>query len=193
MQPENIPRALPLAVAIYGHDVRVVSDPAMLGRELVVHDRASNTGARFDAQRTPRSAELAGSGVLRYGELVVDPRTRIVLYGSMPVCLRRREYALLLYMAHDPERVWTRHELRDVWGYRAAGTTRTVDRTPAACGAPSQPQARWDGCLRHGASATDSHRRRRTSRTSPGPAGRSALLRCESQHLSGDSSRDRKG
>ena len=31
MQPENIPRALPLAIAIYGHDVRIVSGPAMLG------------------------------------------------------------------------------------------------------------------------------------------------------------------
>ncbi|HYB22661.1 MAG TPA: winged helix-turn-helix domain-containing protein [Solirubrobacteraceae bacterium] len=31
-------------------------------------------------------------------------------------------------MASDPERVWTRHELlRDVWGYRSPGKTRTVD------------------------------------------------------------------
>jgi DNA-binding response OmpR family regulator len=100
----------------------------MLDWELVVHDRASRKGARFDAQRTPCSGELAVSGALRYGELTIDPRTRMVTYGPMPVRLRRREYALLLYMAHDPERVWTRHELlRDVWGYRAAGTTRTVD------------------------------------------------------------------
>jgi DNA-binding response OmpR family regulator len=100
----------------------------MLDRELAVHDRASNEGARFDARRTPRSAELAGSGVLYYGDLTVDPRTRAVMYGSMPVRLRRREYELLLRMAQDPERVWTRHELlRDVWGYRADGATRTVD------------------------------------------------------------------
>lgn len=49
-------------------------------------------------------------------------------YASLPVELRRREYALLAHMASDPERVWTRHELlRDVWGYRAPGKTRTVD------------------------------------------------------------------
>jgi DNA-binding response OmpR family regulator len=126
MQPENIPRALPLAIAIYGHDVRIVSDPALLGGELVVHDRRSQ-GARFDAQRTPRSGELAGSGVLRYGELTIDTASRVVAYASLPVELRRREYALLLHMASDPERVWTRHELlRDVWGYRSSGTTRTV-------------------------------------------------------------------
>jgi len=29
----------------------------------------------------------------------------------MSVELRRREYALLAYMAADPEYVWTRHEL----------------------------------------------------------------------------------
>jgi DNA-binding response OmpR family regulator len=151
MPPENNPRAWPLVVAIYGHDVRVVSDPAMLDRELVVHDHPSNEGARLDARRTLRSAELAGSGVQYYRELTVDPRTRAVRYGSMPVRLRKREYELLLHMAHDPERVWTRHELlRDVWHFRAAGTTRTVDshasrvrRALAAAGAVGWVPATW--------------------------------------------------
>lgn len=117
MQPENIPRASPLAVAIYGHDVRIVSDPAVLERV----DRASQ-GA------SSRLGVLAGSGVLRYDELAIDTRTRIVTYGPMPVALRRREYALLAHIASDPERVWTRHELlRDVWGFRSEGSTRTVD------------------------------------------------------------------
>jgi len=131
--------------------VRVVSDPAMLDPEMVVRDRASNEGASFDARRTPYSGELAGSGALRYGELTVDPRTHMVMYGPTPVRLRRREYALLLYMAHDPERVWTRHDLlRDVWGYRAAGTTRTVDthagrvrRALAAAGAVGWVPSTW--------------------------------------------------
>jgi DNA-binding response OmpR family regulator len=151
MPPENNPRAWPLAVAIYGHDVHVVSDPAMLDRELVAYDRARDKGAKFDVQYTARSGELAGSGALRYDELTVDPRTRIVTYGSIPVRLRRREYDLLEYMAHDPERVWTRHELlRDVWGYRAAGTTRTVDthagrvrRALAAAGAVGWMPSTW--------------------------------------------------
>jgi DNA-binding response OmpR family regulator len=150
MHPENIPRALPLAVVVYGHDVRVVGDPALLGGELVVLDRRSQ-GARFDAQRTPRSGELAGSGVMRYDELAIDTRTRRVMYGPTPVELRRREYALLAHLARDPERVWTRHELlRDVWGYRLDGTTRTVDthagrvrRALAAAGAAGWVSAAW--------------------------------------------------
>jgi DNA-binding response OmpR family regulator len=60
--------------------------------------------------------------------LAIDTSSRVVTYALAPVVLRRREYALLAHMASDPERVWTRHELlRDVWGYRSAGTTRTVD------------------------------------------------------------------
>ena len=111
----------PLAAIIYGHDVRVVSDPA----RLVVRGRASQGGAGFDSLSP---GELAGSGVLRYGELQIDAASRVVTYGPMPVELRRREYALLVHMARDPERVWTRHELlRDVWGYRSDGSTRTVD------------------------------------------------------------------
>jgi DNA-binding response OmpR family regulator len=124
MQPENIPRALPLAVLIYGHDVRIVSDPAMLGGVPVVMERTPQRGAGD----VPRPAGLAGSGVLRCDKLTIDTSARTVTYGSVPVRLRRREYALLAHVARDPERVWTRHELlRDVWGYRSHGTTRTLD------------------------------------------------------------------
>lgn len=116
---------MPLAVAIYGYDVRVISDPAMLDR--VVYERMSKDAWR-GAQRISRLGELAGSGALSYGELAIDTCSRVVTYASIPVVLRRREYALLAHMAGDPERVWARHELlRDVWGFRSNGTTRTVD------------------------------------------------------------------
>lgn len=150
MQPENNPRALPLAIAVYGHDVRIVGDPALLGGELVLLDRRSQ-GAGFGAQRTSPPGELAVSGVLSYGELTIDTRSRVVRYGWVPVELRRREYALLAHMASDPERVWTRHELlRDVWGYRCDGSTRTADthagrlrRKLAAAGAVGWVVSTW--------------------------------------------------
>ena len=42
--------------------------------------------------------------------------------------LRRREYALLLYLAREPTRVISKAELlRRVWGYPSQDTTRTVD------------------------------------------------------------------
>src|SRR5207245_8854491 len=40
----------------------------------------------------------------------------------------RLEYALLLHLPRDPARVYTKDELmRDVWGFRSPGTTRTLD------------------------------------------------------------------
>ena len=42
--------------------------------------------------------------------------------------LSAKEFALLAALARDPGRVLTKGELlRDVWGYRSAGRTRTVD------------------------------------------------------------------
>ena len=38
------------------------------------------------------------------------------------------EYALLVYLARDPGRVYTKDELlREVWGFRLPGSTRTLD------------------------------------------------------------------
>lgn len=129
MQPENSPQALPLVVAIYGHDVRIVSRPAVFGASLRVGGRAEREDARGGAQRSPRPGELAGAGALTYDGLHIDTATRVVTYGTLVVVgLRGREYALLTHMAAEPERVWTRHELlRDVWGYRTEGKTRTLD------------------------------------------------------------------
>jgi len=62
------------------------------------------------------------------GDLVVDRRTRRVLVRGVPVRLAGREFELAARMASDPTRVWTKDELlRDVWGFRSDGMTRTVD------------------------------------------------------------------
>jgi DNA-binding response OmpR family regulator len=38
------------------------------------------------------------------------------------------EYELLVHLAREPHRVFEREQLlRSLWGYRAAGSTRTVD------------------------------------------------------------------
>ncbi len=42
--------------------------------------------------------------------------------------LSQKEYELLLQLAREPDRVFTKAELlRDVWGYRIMGRTRTLD------------------------------------------------------------------
>jgi DNA-binding response OmpR family regulator len=62
------------------------------------------------------------------GSLTIDPRTRTIEAAGRKVALAQKEYALLLKLAEDPRRVFTKQELlRDVWGYRADARTRTLD------------------------------------------------------------------
>jgi DNA-binding response OmpR family regulator len=68
------------------------------------------------------------SGPLRVGELFVDAARRQVRVGDRPVALANKEFSLLRALASDPARVFTKQELlRDVWGFRAMGRTRTLD------------------------------------------------------------------
>jgi DNA-binding response OmpR family regulator len=67
-------------------------------------------------------------GVLRVGELTVDPVTRAVRLAGERVDLSAKEFALLHALAGDPTRVYLKNDLlRDVWGYASIGATRTVD------------------------------------------------------------------
>jgi DNA-binding response OmpR family regulator len=75
-----------------------------------------------------RADGRAAQGVIRVGELVVDPETRTVRMGDRPVELSAKEFALLHALARQPTRVYPKGELlRDVWGYLSLGATRTVD------------------------------------------------------------------
>jgi len=68
------------------------------------------------------------SEVLDLGELVVDRRARRVLVRGREVDVSQKEYSLLVKLASDPDRVFTReHLLRDVWGYPGVSATRTVE------------------------------------------------------------------
>jgi DNA-binding response OmpR family regulator len=61
-------------------------------------------------------------------DLAIDQVTRRVSVAGTRVALAAKEYDLLLRLASDPERVFTKDELlRDVWGFRSAGRTRTLD------------------------------------------------------------------
>jgi DNA-binding response OmpR family regulator len=67
-------------------------------------------------------------GLIRVGELTLDPQTRVVRVGGEPVRLSAKEFALLHALAADPVRVVPKPELlRNVWGYASIGATRTVD------------------------------------------------------------------
>jgi len=62
------------------------------------------------------------------GDITIDRPTRRVAVAGERVTLAGREYELLLKLASDPDRVFTKEELlREVWGYRSLGRTRTLD------------------------------------------------------------------
>jgi DNA-binding response OmpR family regulator len=75
-----------------------------------------------------RAGERPSEGRLRVGELELDPVAREVRLHGARVLLAQKEFALLRQLAAEPTRVFTKAELlRDVWGFRAAGATRTLD------------------------------------------------------------------
>jgi DNA-binding response OmpR family regulator len=58
----------------------------------------------------------------------IDLRQRVARVEGRQVQLSQKEFELLLTLAREPERVFTKAELlRDVWGYRVTARTRTVD------------------------------------------------------------------
>jgi DNA-binding response OmpR family regulator len=68
------------------------------------------------------------NGRIVIGALEIDPAGRDVRLGGEPVTLASKEYALLRALAAEPARVFTKEELlRDVWGFRSLGNTRTLD------------------------------------------------------------------
>jgi DNA-binding response OmpR family regulator len=82
--------------------------------------------ARVQALMRRNSGDIPG--VIEYRELRIDTAAHEVAVGVMRVGLRRLEYALLVHLAREPERVYTKDELlRDVWGFRSTGATRTLD------------------------------------------------------------------
>lgn len=76
--------------------------------------------------RSPESDEVKTQ--LTVGHLTIDTSTRDVINSGENVILTRTEFDLLLFLASNLGKVFTRDELLDqVWGYNHFPTTRTVD------------------------------------------------------------------
>ena len=96
-----------------------------LRREAVLAIRSCGAGWRRSCGGCSRACAL---GRLRVGDLEVDPASREVRLRGRRVELSQKEFALLRALAASPTRVFTKEELlRDVWGFRSLGATRTLD------------------------------------------------------------------
>ena len=92
-------------------------------RELLARVEALLRRARpAAAERTP-----AATGI-RFGDVAVNPTTRVVTRGGQPVPLRPKEYDLLGALLRRQGGVVGRADLlREVWGYHESVLSRTLD------------------------------------------------------------------
>ena len=83
---------------------------------------AARIRAVLRRRRAPRE------GPRRIGLRFIVPSRRKVRVADREVALANKEFTLLRALAADPHRVFTKEELlRDVWGFRSMGRTRTLD------------------------------------------------------------------
>ena len=88
--------------------------------------------ARVDAllrrARAVSEQRHAPADGFRFGDVAVDPATRVVTRAGRPVPLRPKEYDLLGALIRRRGGVVARHELlREVWGYHESVLSRTLD------------------------------------------------------------------
>jgi DNA-binding response OmpR family regulator len=75
-----------------------------------------------------RRARPAPPELLEAGPVRIDTRTRDVRVSGRRIHLSQKEYELLVQLAREPARVFTKEELLyEVWEYRAPARTRTLD------------------------------------------------------------------
>ncbi|MBI4731723.1 MAG: response regulator transcription factor [Chloroflexi bacterium] len=78
-------------------------------------------------RRTERAAGISAD-VIRLADLTVDASRREARCGERSLDLRTQEFELLLVLAGQPGRVFTREQLlQQAWGFDFYGQTRTVD------------------------------------------------------------------
>ena len=66
--------------------------------------------------------------VLRIGDITLDPASHEVRRGGAPVELTSKEYAVLEYLLHHPNRVLTRTQIAEhVWDYDFVAMSNVID------------------------------------------------------------------
>lgn len=91
--------------------------------ELVARIRA--LFRRIDALE--RSLQVK-TGVIEFGDLLIDPIAHEVKLAGRPIALTSKEFELLLFFARHPGKAFTRMALLDqVWGYSHDGYEHTVN------------------------------------------------------------------
>lgn len=118
---------LPL-VAVVGKESLAGFDPALNPDELLVYPAHDGELLARVKQAIYRVNGPSGSSVLKVGDISIDRERYDVTVGGRRVALTYKEFQLLVLLASNPGRVYSREALlSQVWGYDYFGGTRTVD------------------------------------------------------------------
>ena len=100
-----------------------------LTKPFSIHELVARVNALFRRIDTlARGGEAPVQETIRAGGVVIEPGTRGVTIDGRAVDLTAREFDLLLYLARNAGRVYSRAQLLDkVWGYGHDGYEHTVN------------------------------------------------------------------
>ena len=110
--------------------VKPVGILELLARAEAMLRRTEPQRQQHAASRTDGSSRIAAADkMMRFGTVVVDPRTRTVTREAVPVELTPREYELLVFLIQADGAIISRELVMDeVWHYVPGLTSRTVDQ-----------------------------------------------------------------
>ena len=115
-------------VAVVPKDGVTEYDPSLNPDELVFHPVHEAELVTRIKQAIYRVSGPLGSRLLRVGELTIDLERYEVTVAGRRVSLKYKEFQLLVLLASNPGRVYSRESLlSQVWEYDYLGGTRTVD------------------------------------------------------------------
>ena len=120
-------RKLPVLAAV-SREAVADYDPSINADELVVCPVSEGEFTARVKQAMFRVSGPAGPQLLKVGDLAIDLERYEVTVAGRRVSLTYKEFQLLVLLASNPGRVYTREALlSQIWGYDYLGGTRTVD------------------------------------------------------------------
>lgn len=115
-------------VAVLSREALETYDPSLNPDELIIHPLSDSELMVRINQAIYRVKGPVGAQVLKVGELSIDLERYDVTVAGRRVSLTYKEFQLLVLLAFNPGRVYSRENLlSQVWGYDYLGGTRTVD------------------------------------------------------------------
>jgi two-component system, OmpR family, response regulator len=84
--------------------------------------------AIFRRVKAVAAGTMSATSTVHAGDLIIDVQKRLVTLTGHSIELTAKEFDLLLHLAQNPGRVYTREQLLDfVWGYNHSGYEHTVN------------------------------------------------------------------